>query len=299
MTYKLEHKPTSNQSSRASYGYSSKPKGITIHHWGKDGQNHDAVVAWLRGKAGGTSNRNSSAHYVVSGKRVTKLADETRATWHAGHRRGNGETIGIEMRPEMTAEDWETLVQLCADIERRHGSMRYYRHSDWKATACPGRYKNRIGELVKAVNAELAGKRKPAKKSTSKAKTAPKKKSTASSGRVGGEWPANPLLVDGKFQSITKRAYQRLLAPKNVGDYRGRIDAVFGSLSIKAEQRWLKRLGYYKGLIDGIRGPMTIKALQRFLRSKGYYKGLIDGKFQTLSVKGLQRYLNSQRKHYR
>ena len=135
------------------------------------------------------------------------------------------------------------------------------------------------------------------KASTKKASS--KSKSAKSSGRVGGEWPANPLLVDGKFQSITKRAYQRLLAPSKVGNYRGRIDAVFGSLSIKAEQRWLKRLGYYKGVIDGLRGPVTIKALQRFLKAKGFYAGRIDGKFQTLSVKGLQRYLNSQRKHYR
>src|SRR5690625_635907 len=114
-----------------------------------------------------------------------------------------------------------------------------------------------------------------------------------------GEWPTYPLLVDGKYQSLTKRGYQRLLAPKNVGNYQGRIDAVMGALTTRAEQTWLKRLGFYRGLIDGQRGPVTIKALQRFLRSKRFYSGLIDGKFQVLSIKGLQQYLNSQRKFYK
>src|SRR5690625_2644254 len=114
MSYKLETRTTSNQSSRGSYGYSSKPTGITIHWWGSPsaGATHDGVVSWLRGRAGGTSNRGSSAHYVVSAGRVTKLADETRATWHAGNRKGNGTTIGTEMNPPMSDGDWDTLVEL-------------------------------------------------------------------------------------------------------------------------------------------------------------------------------------------
>lgn len=150
--YTLEYKQTSNSSPRSNFGAAAKPTAITIHHWGADGQSHDAVVAWLRG----IGNPATSAHYVVSGKRVTQLEKDTRATWHAGHRTGNGISIGIEMRPEMTTEDWNTLVQLCADLEEEHGSLKYYKHSDWKATACPGRYGNRMGELVKAVNAEHA-----------------------------------------------------------------------------------------------------------------------------------------------
>lgn len=114
-----------------------------------------------------------------------------------------------------------------------------------------------------------------------------------------GEWPKHALYVDGKFQSLTKRALQRLLAPPKVGNYRGKIDAKIGALTVKALQRWLKKVGHYKGLIDGDLGPMTVKALQTFLRSKGHYKGLIDGKFQVLSIKGLQQYMNSQRKFYK
>lgn len=113
-----------------------------------------------------------------------------------------------------------------------------------------------------------------------------------------GEWPKFALVVDGKFQSLTKRAYQRLLAPASVGNYTGKIDADFGSMTVKAEQRWLKKIGFYSGVVDGQRGPMTIKALQSFLKSKKLYSGLIDGDFGPMTVKSLQNYLNSQRKYY-
>lgn len=176
MSYKLENKPTSNQSSRSFYGASSKPTGITIHWWGSPsaGATHAGVVSWLRGRAGGTSNRGSSAHYVVSAGLVTKLAEENRATWHAGNRKGNGETIGIEMNPRMSQGDWDTLVELCADIEERQGSLKYWRHMDWKATACPGVYANQISRLVNDVNAELrrrksGGSTRPASSSSSSA----------------------------------------------------------------------------------------------------------------------------------
>ena len=149
--YRKENKRTRNRSTRAHYGHGKKPEGLTIHHWGSDGQEHDNVVSWL---TGATGNRGSSAHEVISAGRVTVLAPPEVATWHAGSTRGNGATMGLECRPEMSAADWDTLVQRCADLEEQLGSLKYYKHSDWKNTACPGRYRDRIGELVDDVNAE-------------------------------------------------------------------------------------------------------------------------------------------------
>lgn len=171
--YKFVKNLGRNFSSRSRYGYGSAIKGITIHHWGSDGQKHANVVAWLRGVTG---NRGSSAHYVVSDDLVTQLVEDKSAAWHAGNNRGNGTTIGIECRPEMSDGDWSTLVELCADLERKHGSLKYYRHKDWKNTDCPGRYSNRIEELVKEVNATLRGEvpaRKPPKKPGKKPSTPP------------------------------------------------------------------------------------------------------------------------------
>jgi peptidoglycan hydrolase-like protein with peptidoglycan-binding domain len=158
--YDFAFKESSNSSTRSHYGHASKPTGITIHHWGSTGQKFENVVAWLRGPKGGTSNRGSSAHYVVEAGRVNQLVGDSRAAWHAGSTPGNGSTIGIECRPEMSDGDWATLVQLCADLEEEHGSMKYYGHKDWKSTACPGSYYAQLGKLVKDVNAEHAARKK-------------------------------------------------------------------------------------------------------------------------------------------
>lgn len=172
MSYRRESKRSPNSSSRSSYGYGSEIKGITIHHWGSDGQKHANVVHWLTSP----DNDNSSAHYVVSDGLVTQLVPDNRAAWHSGNNRGNGTTIGIECRPEMSAGDWATLVELCIRLEKKHGSLKYWTHSDWKNTACPGRYSDRIGELVKAINAGGAkspAKPKPKPKPKGKRETAP------------------------------------------------------------------------------------------------------------------------------
>ena len=153
LAYKYEVLPSSNHSARSNFAdYTGKITHICIHHWGIDGQRHERVVAWLRGKAGGTSNTGSSAHYVCSANLVTNLVAESRAAWAAVG--ANGYAIHIEMRPEMSSGDWSTLVQLCANIEERRGSMQYTTHGRVAPTQCPGRYANRLGDLVRAVNAE-------------------------------------------------------------------------------------------------------------------------------------------------
>lgn len=150
MSYKLVRNIGRNHSARSSYGYGSGIDGITVHWWGGKGQKFRNVVDWLRGYTG---NRGSSAHYVVQDGLVEQIVEDSRASWHGGSNKANGTTIGIEMRPEMTDGDWATLVELCVNLERKHGSMKYYGHKDWKNTACPGDYYPRLGELVDAVNA--------------------------------------------------------------------------------------------------------------------------------------------------
>lgn len=150
MSYKFVKNIGRNHSSRSSYGYGSGIDGITVHWWGGKGQKFRNVVDWLRGYTG---NRGSSAHYVVQDGLVEQIVEDSRASWHGGNNKANGTTIGIEMRPEMTDGDWETLVELCVNLERKHGSMKYYGHKDWKNTACPGDYYPRLGDLVDAVNA--------------------------------------------------------------------------------------------------------------------------------------------------
>lgn len=287
--YKQESKRSPNQSSRQHYGYSSTPTGITIHHWGSTGQKHANVVAYLT-RTGG----NTSAHLVCSDGLVTRLVDDSRAAWHAGSTPGNGSTIGIECRPEMSDGDWDTLVQLCTDLEEKHGSLKYYKHSDWKNTACPGKYANRIGDLVKAVNAEHKRRKSgtPAPKpSTPNPTPKPTPKPSADAG---------DLDVDGKWGRGTTKALQRILGTPVDGE------VSFQPVAYKAENpgllsgwKWtskprssnvIEALQRKLGVDDDGRiGPNTIKALQRKLGTP------VDGRVSNPSVmvKALQRNLNA------
>jgi len=261
------------------YGVERTIEAIVIHHWGVDGQDFEAVANYLS-----RPNGTSSAHEVIEAGKLALLIDHQNTAWHA--RSANPRTIGLELRPEASEGDYATAAERIRQIRNEHGPLPLEAHSDHVATACPGRWNlYRLDELAGGgggVESDHQG------------------EGAAPSDPGGLEWPENPLYVDGDFGPVTRRAYQRLLAPANVGNYRGLIDGDFGPLSVKAEQRWLKNVGYYGTgyIIDGDRGPATIKALQRFLRDRGHYNGWIDGDFGPLTVKGLQHYLNSQRKHY-
>lgn len=151
MSYKFESKPA-DQRNYNNRPRGQQPVGILIHHWGVDGQSHDNVVAYLRRYRPANP---TSAHEVISAGRVTRLVPLAKRAWHA--RSANNAWIGLECRPEMSQGDWDTLVERCSDLERELGrSLRYGKHSDYVNTACPGRYANRIDELVNAVNANLA-----------------------------------------------------------------------------------------------------------------------------------------------
>ena len=280
MSYRYKVKSSPNYSSRARYGYGSKVTGITIHHWGSTGQSHDGVVAYLTRPRG-----NTSAHYVVSDGRVTQLVDDGLAAWHAGSNKGNGTTIGIECRPEMSDGDFDTLVELCIELERVHGSLQYYRHSDWKATACPGKYASRIGELIDRVNAGKGG------KPTAKPKPKPKPKR-------GGK-----LDVDGKWGSGTTRRLQEVLGTP----VDGRVSAQ--PVAFKAANPGLlsgwewtgsprssnviealqAKLGVPKSKRDGRIGPDTIRRLQQKLGTP------VDGRVSnpSMMVEKLQANLNA------
>lgn len=279
--YTLEHQPSGNNSSRRHYGYPPKPTGITIHHWGSTGQKHANVANYLCRRNG-----NTSAHYVTSAGLVTQLVDESRAAWHAGSTPGNGSTIGIECRPEMSADDWATLVELCTDIEDRNGSMKYYKHSDWKNTACPGKYSDRIGELVEAVNAEHD------RRKTGAAKPTPAKPSKPSA-------PTGNLTVDGKWGKDTTRQLQAELSTPVDGEvsyqpvaYKDDNPGLLSGWdwtkhprSSNVIEALQKKLGVTP---DGRIGPDTITALQRKLGTPA------DGRVSNPStmVRKLQENLN-------
>lgn len=291
MSYKFVKNLGKNYSSRAKYGYGSKITGITIHHWGSTGQKHANVVSWLRGYTG---NNGSSAHYVVSDGLVTQLVEDENASWHGGNNKANGTTIGIECRPEMSAGDWATLVELCVNLERKHGSMKYYGHKDWKSTACPGKYYNRLGELVKAVNAyKKSGKVPSTTGGGSSSSSGSSKKYTVVSKTADlglydkdgnghtriKDWQTNALgytgkKADGYFGPDTRddtKALQKQIGLKGK-DFDGMVGDTTLAAWEKAGKPKLKKSKPSKPAgskakleVDGKWGRSTTKALQRIL----------------------------------
>ena len=123
-----------------------EPDRIVIHHWGADGQSHDGVVDFFtRGPGSGTS-----AHYVVSGGRITQICHDYDTAYHAGNWQINLRSIGIECRPEASEDDVRTVAELVRRIRSEWGPLPLSVHSDYYPTACPGRYHaliDRINQL--------------------------------------------------------------------------------------------------------------------------------------------------------
>lgn len=122
------------------YGMARIIIGNTAHWWGDPNTNpsFEGVINWLC-RAGG----NSSAHAVATGtgRRVAWLVDAVHAAWHAGSAKGNAQTIGLELDPRCRSADYDVAAELIADIWIAYNKkLPLYRHNDWSATQCPGRY---------------------------------------------------------------------------------------------------------------------------------------------------------------
>lgn len=145
----------------------NKISEIVIHHWGIDGQSFNDVVNWLCRKNG-----DSSAHYVIEGGKVACLVDCADTAWHAGNFAHNLKSIGIECRPEMSAQDLETVCELVADLYEVYGVLPIVGHKDVSATSCPGRYYAKLSYIKKRAQEIING----SKPSTPKPSTGTKYK---------------------------------------------------------------------------------------------------------------------------
>jgi hypothetical protein len=133
----------------SAYGIGArKIDGITIHWWGDPNANpsFNGIVNYLCRKDG-----NTSAHYVATGtgRQVACIVAPKDVAWHGGSGWANVHTIGIEMDPRGRPEDFDVAAELIADIRSAYGDVPLYWHSYFKATACPGVYRDRIDYLDK------------------------------------------------------------------------------------------------------------------------------------------------------
>ena len=254
------------------------PDSITIHHWGSDGQTHQGVVDYLT-RPGATT----SAHYVVSDGRVTQIVHDYDRAWHAGDgitRPGNGRSIGIECRPEMSDGDFETVAKLIAAIRAQWGNLPLFPHSHWTATACPGRWRDRLGELSARADA-IAGGSYPTQAPSPAPIPAPAPSGLAVDGWVGpatvSRWQQiMGTIVDGVISgqySGSKKYHARLSSIQYQGNGQSQlVKAVQGAVGVAQ---------------DGFLGPDTINAIQ------GRLGVARDGYFGPDTATALQNRLNS------
>ena len=146
--YNLTYQQSPNHSGRRPTNV--KLQGVVVHWWDDPKKNPSlaGVVSWFKNPAS-----QVSAHYVVEDGTVVQMVTDDHVAWHAGSKHWNERTIGIECNPRMSPADLETVAQLIADLERKHGPLLVYKHSDVNpGTRCPGTYAAKIGWLVARVN---------------------------------------------------------------------------------------------------------------------------------------------------
>lgn len=143
-------------------------------------------------------------------------------------RRGQLDSIGIELDPRQQDSTYETAAALIRDIRSRHGDLPLVRHRDVKGsyTSCPGTYDlARLDRLARGV--------KPVKPGAVKQAAAKPK-------------GAGKLTVDGRWGTSTTKALQRFLNSRVKGAALS-VDGRTGPATWKALQQYLSH-----PVVDGL-----------------------------------------------
>lgn len=270
--------------------------GITIHHWGASRHlDFYGIVGFLCSPRPANP---TSAHYVAQGvdqrgnidRRVACIVDPDDTAYHAGNWAANLSTIGIECRPHPTAEDYDVIGELVADLRVRYGHLPLYEHRHWTATECPGTWSLRRIEDRAQVWAASRGE---------------------GDGTGGGASAPTPkprpqhkgrLKPDGIFGPKSVRALTKAMGtPRDdiissqspeQRDLLYGITAIDydrhprGSLVVAALQR---KVGAGD---DGLLGPGTVRHLQRYLKRHGFGRTPVDGVWGNGLSERVQRAIN-------
>jgi len=285
-----KHLVANHIAKRVTYNGTNSKKYIVIHETANTRKGANAN-AHARLQASGNS-RSASWHYQVDDKEIIQSFSDNAQCWHAGNRKYNQQSIGIEICVNSDGDFKKAVdnaVKLTKYLMDKYniGVDNVIQHNKTSGKDCPrylrsgekgvtwGDFKAKLGaKKTGSTNAS-----KPAKKSSKPRKTTYK------------------LTVDGKWGKYTTRAFQRALGTPVDGvisnQLRNSVTTSLygntvhfgrgGSPMVRALQR---KVG---AKVDGLLGPATVRALQRYLGT------VQDGKLSrpSLVVKELQRRLNA------
>lgn len=235
---------------------------VLLHHQASTNaaQTRDAMV---------NETKEVSANYIITNEgEIWLIVDEDLRAWTSGSSSDGGKgaawdrrSITIEIENETGSPDWRistaalvAMARLLADLRRRYPIRYVYGHRDLWAlysasypTYCPG--PNTVAQVI-AIEGGV----------------------TPPSGPAPSVPSAPAASVDYAY-GLTKAAQlaaQKALA--RLGRYPGDQDGVFGRLSVKAMQRYLRDLGLLPADYedDGIPGPTYGRALHVLAARFGY-----------------------------
>lgn len=268
-------------------------RALLIHWWDlpSAGATHAGVVSWFM-------NRSSqvSAHYVCSANRVTQQVREKDIAWHAGP--ANTNSIGLELSPYCTDDDYQTAAELIARIWTRAGrEIPLEPHRQHMQTQCPGNWD--LARLARMARAIYSGGSEPASGGSSSGSSSshPSERFTT--------WPQRALEV----QDFPRGTYWlRLGSSGRVVPNRYRhalilaLDGAGHRLPERSEQgawaqirRWLRGQHGYK---TGKRRRAVARDFQRYLARQDLYRGKIDGVLGPQSIWAITTWLNRIRGAY-
>ncbi len=147
-----------------------KIKKITIHHMAGNLNLKSLGFSFAEG------DRRVSANYGIdTDGKVALYVEECNRAWSSSNKENDDMAVTIEVANDRIGDDWhvsdaayETLIQLCADICRRHGISELLFTGDatgnltlhkmfYEETQCPGPYlESKMPQIADAVNRLLA-----------------------------------------------------------------------------------------------------------------------------------------------
>jgi hypothetical protein len=291
-------------------------RALLIHWWDTPsaGATHGGVVSWFM-------NRTSqvSAHYVCSANRVTQQVREKDIAWHAGF--ANRDSIGLELSPYCTDDDYQTAAELIASIWERAGrEIPLEPHRQHTQTQCPGNWD--LARLRRTARTVPSGGSAPATGGSGSSGGSSKSGVTGRFLRVTAQNQANLRSGPSESHTVIGTADRGALLRRNpsrdtshwygvgdrwfvgksaaspvraeassvlvIGDWPGRRMPENGTNTFELNMAWRELLAR-TGIDNGTRTAM----LQRWLRDRGYNPGPLDGKEGTQTISALQRYLTA------
>jgi hypothetical protein len=114
------------------YGnFPDKPEKAVIHDFGADGKDtYQSTVNWFK-----SPNSQVSAHFVVSGKKITQMVSLKDRAYHAGPNGNN--FIGIETDPKQDQDTINSTISVLKELKDKYGyKLALMEHNQIMQTLC-------------------------------------------------------------------------------------------------------------------------------------------------------------------